>query len=289
MDINANFSLLSRLVMAGLFATCVGVAHAAPPKEQKAIVQKAGSEAMQLQTVPVPAPAANQVLIRVYAAAVNPTDWKNGAPSADVVPGADVAGVVAAVGEGVTGFKVDDPVWGIALRRGVVLNGGYAEYAIAAVANVAKKPANITFAQAASLGIATVTGVRVIGETQVAKGQRVLITGVAGGVGSAAAQTAKARGAVVVGTASARHNEYLRSIGVDQVIDYTKGDFETQVGHVDVVIDTVGGDTATRHEDAAARRLVHQHGLARSRRAVRGRGTQVRALQQRRRRPAPRL
>ena len=289
MDINANFSLLSRLVMAGLFATCVGVAHAAPPKEQKAIVQKAGSEAMQLQTVPVPAPAANQVLIRVYAAAVNPTDWKNGAPSADVVPGADVAGVVAAVGEGVTGFKVDDPVWGIALRRGVVLNGGYAEYAIAAVANVAKKPANITFAQAASLGIATVTGVRVIGETQVAKGQRVLITGVAGGVGSAAAQTAKARGAVVVGTASARHNEYLRSIGVDQVIDYTKGDFETQVGHVDVVIDTVGGDTATRHEDAAARRLVHQHGLARSRRAVRGRGPQVRALQQRRRRPAPRL
>jgi NADPH:quinone reductase-like Zn-dependent oxidoreductase len=74
----------------------------------------------------------------------------------------------------------------------------------------------------------------------------VLITGVAGGVGSAAAQAAKARGAYVIGTASARHNEYLRSIGVDQVIDYTKVDFEKQVGHVDAVIDTVGGDTAIR-------------------------------------------
>ena len=82
--------------------------------------------------------------------------------------------------------------------------------------------------------------------TKVAKGQRVLITGVAGGVGSAAAQAAKARGAYVIGTASARHNAYLRSIGVDQVIDYTKVDFEKQVEHVDAVIDTVGGETAIR-------------------------------------------
>jgi NADPH:quinone reductase-like Zn-dependent oxidoreductase len=91
-----------------------------------------------------------------------------------------------------------------------------------------------------------VTGVRVVEVTEVAKGQRVLITGVAGGVGSAAAQAAKARGAYVIGTASARHNAYLRSIGVDQVVDYTKGDFATQAGRVDVVIDTVGGETALR-------------------------------------------
>jgi NADPH:quinone reductase-like Zn-dependent oxidoreductase len=91
-----------------------------------------------------------------------------------------------------------------------------------------------------------VTGVRVVDDTHVAKVQRVLITGVAGGVGSAAAQTAKAKGAIVIGTASAQHNAYLSSIGVDQVIDYTKVEFEKQVGHVDVVIDTVGGDTSVR-------------------------------------------
>jgi|KBSSwiStaDraftv2_1062776.scaffolds.fasta_scaffold18389_3 NADPH:quinone reductase-like Zn-dependent oxidoreductase len=243
---NSRISLLSRLAIGGLLATCLGLAQAAPPKQQQAIVQKAGSDALQLQTVAVPAPAANQVLIRIYAAAVNPADWKNGAPSDDQIPGGDVAGVVAALGDGVTGFKVDDPVFGIAVRGRGVLNGAYAEYAVAAVANVVLKPANITYAQAAGLGIATVTGVRVVDVTEVAKGQRVLITGVAGGVGSAAAQAAKVRGAYVIGTASAQHNAYLRSIGVDQVIDYTKVDFETQVGHVDVAIDTVGGETAIR-------------------------------------------
>ena len=203
---NSRISLLSRLATAGLFATCLGLAQAAPPKDQRAILQKAGSDALQLQTVPVPTPAANQVLIRIYAAAVNPADYKSGAPSDDQIPGGDVAGVVAALGDGVTGFKVGDPVWGIAVRRRGVLNGAYAEYAVAAVANVVLKPANITYAQAAGLGIAMVTGVRVVDDTKVAKGQRVLITGVAGGVGSAAAQAARARGAYVIGTASARHN-----------------------------------------------------------------------------------
>jgi NADPH:quinone reductase-like Zn-dependent oxidoreductase len=243
---NSRISLLSRLASAGLLAACLAPAQAAPPKEQQAILQKAGSVALQLQTVPVPTPAAKQVLIRIYAAAVNPADWKGGAPSDDRIPGGDVAGVVAALGEGVTGFSVGDPVFGIAVRRRGVLNGAYAEYAVAAVANVVRKPANMTYAQAAGLGIATVTGVRVVDDTEVAKGQRVLITGVAGGVGSAAAQAAKARGAYVIGTASARHNAYLRSIGVDQVIDYTKVEFETQAGHVDAAIDTVGGETAIR-------------------------------------------
>jgi NADPH:quinone reductase-like Zn-dependent oxidoreductase len=243
---NSRISLLSRAATIGLLATYLNPAQAAPPKEQQAIVQKAGSDALQLQTVPVPTPADDQVLIRVYAAAVNPADWKSGAPSDDQIPGGDVAGVVAALGEGVTGFSIGDPVFGIAARRRGALNGAYAEYSVARVANVVLKPANMTFAEAAGLGIATVTGVRVVDVTEVAKGQRVLITGVAGGVGSAAAQTAKARGAYVIGTASARHNAYLRSIGVDQVIDYTKVDFETQVGHVDAVIDTVGGETAIR-------------------------------------------
>ena len=243
---NSRISLLSRLAIAGLFATCLGLAQAALPKEQQAIVQKAGSDTLELQTVPVPTPAASQVLIRIYAAAVNPADWKSGAPSVDRIPGGDVAGVIAALGEGVTRFSIGDPVFGIAARRRGALNGAYAEYAAAAVANVVRKPVNMTYAQAAGLGIATVTGVRVVDDTKLAKGQRVLITGVAGGVGSAAAQAAKARGAYVIGTASARHNAYLRSIGVDQVIDYTKVDFEKQVGHVDAAIDTVGGETAIR-------------------------------------------
>jgi NADPH:quinone reductase-like Zn-dependent oxidoreductase len=246
MDMNPTLSLLSRFAIAGLFATCLSLAQAAPPKEQRAILQKAGSDALQLQTVPVLTPAANQVLIQVYAAAVNPADWKAGAPSADMIPGGDIAGVVAALGEGVQAFKVGDPVWGIAVRRPGVLNGAYAEYAVAAVANVMRKPANITYAEAAGLGIATVTAVRIVEQTQIAKGQRVLITGVAGGVGSIAAQAAKAKGAYVIGTASAQHNAFLNSLGVDQVIDYTKVEFEKQAGHVDAVLDTVGGDTAVR-------------------------------------------
>jgi NADPH:quinone reductase-like Zn-dependent oxidoreductase len=126
------------------------------------------------------------------------------------------------------------------------LNGGYSQFAVAAVANVVPKPPRTTYAQAAGLGIATITGVRAVYETKVSQGERVLITGVAGGVGSAAAQAAKARGAYVIGTATAQHNAYLKSIGVDEVIDYTQGKFEDNVKNVDVVIDTVGSDTAER-------------------------------------------
>jgi NADPH:quinone reductase-like Zn-dependent oxidoreductase len=250
---SARISWLWQLAIVSLVATGLAPAQAALlPKEQQAILQKARSDALQLQTVPVPTPAANEVLIRIYAAAVNPADWKSGAPSEDRIPGGDIAGVVAALGEGATGFNIGDPVFGI-VRRGGVLNGAYAEYAVAAVANVVRKPANLTYAQAAGLGIATVTAVRLVDDTGVAKGQRVLITGVAGGVGSAAAQAAKARGAYVIGTASARHDAYLRAIGVDQVIDYTKVQFEKEVGHVDVVIDTVGGETAIRAMSTLAR------------------------------------
>ncbi len=243
---NARLFLSLSFVVGAVFTVCLVGAHAAVPKEQRAIVQHSGSEALELQTVPVPTPGANQVLIRIYAAAVNPADWKSGAPPEDRIPGGDVAGVIEAVGKGVTGFHAGDPVFAIVVRRSGLFNGAYAEYAVASVANVMLKPANMTYAQAAGLGIATVTGVRAVDVMENAKGQRMLITGVAGGVGSAAAQAAKARGAYVIGTASPRHNAYLRSIGVDEVIDYTKVDFETQVGRVDAVLDTVGGQTALR-------------------------------------------
>lgn len=238
-----------------MLATCIGVASAGTPKEQKAIVQTGtgGPEVLALKTVPVLEPGENQVLIRVYAAAVNAVDWKMraaepgySAGASAVIPGGDVAGVVEKLGGGVNTLNVGAPVFAVIARNPEVLNGGYSQFATAAVANVAPKPPSMTYAQAAGLGVATITGVRAVNETKVFAGARVLITGVAGGVGSAAAQAAKARGAYVIGTASAQHNAYLKSIGVDEVVDYTQGRFEQRVQNMDVVIDTVGSDTAER-------------------------------------------
>jgi NADPH:quinone reductase-like Zn-dependent oxidoreductase len=233
-------------------------AVAATPKEQNAIVQHGvgGPEVLKFERAPVPEPGKGEVLIRVYAAAINPVDYKRRIGQGDYalergalptsIPGGDVAGVIEKAGDGVTAFKVGDPVFAVIPRDPKRLNGGYAQFAVATTATVVAKPKNVTFAEAAGLGIATVTGVRVVAVTKVTKGQRVLVTGASGGVGTIAVQVAKARGAYVIGTASGRRAEFLRSIGVDQFIDYTKGNFEDQVKDVDVVIDTVGDDTAVR-------------------------------------------
>lgn len=281
-------SMSKTIVGAAVFAAFAGMALAATIKEQKAIVQtgSGGAEAMKLQTVPVLEPGENQVLIKVYAASINPIDWKmrsgsmgggggmgagpaggaGGPPqgaapggadmgagmgpgagnSAERIPGSDVAGVIEKLGPGVSKFKAGDAVFAQIGRTSVTgLNGAYAEYAIAGVDSVAAKAKGLTYAQAAGLGTATTTGVRSVIQANVAKGQRVLVTGVAGGVGSAAAQAAKARGAYVVGTASAKHNAYLKTIGVDEVVDYTKGDWQDKIKDIDVAIDTVSGDNAT--------------------------------------------
>jgi len=220
------------------------------PSEQMAIVQagNGGPEVLKLRTVPVLKPGAGQVLVRVYAAGVNPVDWKIrmgwGRPpsSGATIPGFDVAGAVAQVGPGVTGFKVGDAIFG---RVGPIdggVNGGYAHYALAAVADIVVKPGKLTFVEAAGIGVAGSTAERMIERTQIMQGTRVLITGAAGGVGSSAAQLAKARGAYVIGTASARHGAYLKSIGVDEVIDYTQGNIADRVKDIDAVLDTVGSD-----------------------------------------------
>lgn len=246
-----------RTLCAATLGLCSSITGAATPVEQQAIVQAGtgGPEVLRLQAVPVLEPGAGQVLIRVYAAAVNPTDWRaragtpgsaNAAAVRPNIPGGDVAGVIEKLGAGVTALKVGDPVFAVIARVPGILNGGYAQFAVASAATVGAKPPGMTYAEAAGLGIASVTGVRAVNETQLAKGTRVLITGVAGGVGSAAAQAAKARGAYVIGTASAQHNAYLKSIGVDEVIDYTKVRFEEHAKNVDAVIDTVGSDTALR-------------------------------------------
>lgn len=275
-------------VWVGVLGACVGSALAATPTEQKAIVQtgNGGPEVLKLQTVPVLQPADGQVLIHVYAASVNPVDWKmragmggpprgaapGGAPGGPPggappgggaapppggamtmsaaptqrIPGMDVAGVIVKAGSGVTDLKEGEPVFSMIGRGGGItgLNGGYSEYVVVPAGNVVAKPKNVTYAEAAGLGTAGMTGARSVDQAKVSKGQRVLITGVAGGVGSSAAQIAIARGAHVVGTASPRHADFLKSIGVTDVVDYTQGDWGAKVKDADVVIDTVGGDTA---------------------------------------------
>jgi NADPH:quinone reductase-like Zn-dependent oxidoreductase len=236
------------LCAAGALGGLLAASAATLPSDQRAIVQigAGGPEVLQLQSIPVPHPGPGQVLIRVAAASVNPADYAQlariPADSDRRVPGLDVAGMVVADGDG-----VDDPAPGTAVfaivdSRG--LNGGFAHYAVANVSVTAPKPRRLTFVQAAGLGVVGVTALRVANEGQIHAGKRVLILGVAGGVGSSVAQIAVARGATVLGTASPRHATYLRHIGVSRVINYTAGNVASHAGHVDVVIDTVGGDEA---------------------------------------------
>jgi NADPH:quinone reductase-like Zn-dependent oxidoreductase len=226
-----------------------------PANMQAMVLAGTGSpEDLKFETLPVPQPGAGQVLVRIYAASVNPVDWRMRAPPAGApalqieprIPGRDVAGFVEKVGVDVTQFQVGDAVWGqVAPMAGLPLNGAYAPFALAPAADLAPKPRPLTFAQASGLGIATVTGVRAVQNARVASGQRVLVTGAAGGVGSAAVQAAKARGAHVIGTASGRHAAYLKGIGVDVHVDYTAGDWAERINDVDVVIDTVSAANAT--------------------------------------------
>jgi NADPH:quinone reductase-like Zn-dependent oxidoreductase len=219
-----------------------------------------GPEVLGVADVPVREPGEGQVLVQVYAAGINPVDWKqregiNGrppgapapaAPATPVtrIPGSDIAGVVAKVGPGVTSFKVGDAVAGSAGGGGDGLNGAYAQYALATANRLIAKPRSLTFAEAAGLNTGNNTAALALYRLQLKAGQKLVVTGVAGGVGSAMAQLAKAQGVYVIGTASARHNAYLKTIGVDEVIDYTQGDWTTHVHNVDAVFDTVGGATA---------------------------------------------
>jgi NADPH:quinone reductase-like Zn-dependent oxidoreductase len=207
-----------------------------------------GPEVLALKQAPRPEPNADQILIRLKAAGVNPADWKYRAGfykqfmplEFPWTPGVDGSGVVEAVGANVTTLKKGDAVYGI-------VAGGYAEYALALANEVQPKPSGLTFQQAAAipLGALTAWGA-VIDAAQVEKGQRVLVHGAAGGVGGYAVQLARWKGAQVTGTASAPNLEYVRALGAENVIDYNDTNFETVVHDVDVVVDTVGGDIPER-------------------------------------------
>jgi len=195
-----------------------------------------------------PVPLETQVLVRVRAASVNPVDWHmmRGTPyvmrlgsglrkPAVTRTGVDFAGVIEAVGRQVSRFKVGDEVFG-------GRTGSLAEYiVVSADRAIVHKPGNVPFDQAAAVGVAGLTALQGIRDRgQVQKGQRVLINGASGGVGTFAVQVAKRLGAEVTGVCSTRNVELVRSLGADHVIDYTRDDFTTRAGAYDVVLDNVG-------------------------------------------------
>jgi NADPH:quinone reductase-like Zn-dependent oxidoreductase len=199
-----------------------------------------------------PEPKAGQVLIQVHAAGVNPIDWKIRAgylkqymPVAlPHTPGLDVAGSVVSVGDDVTNYAVGDRVFG----RGA---GTYAEYAVAPITTIAHIPEGVSFEQAATLHVGGVTAwLGLFDSAHLEAGQRVLVQGGAGGVGAIAVQLAHWKGAYVIATASTANVDFVRSLGADEVIDYTSVNVEDAVRDVDVVLDTVGGDV-TAHSWSA--------------------------------------
>jgi len=224
-------------------------------------------DVVQIMDVEKPVPKDDEVSIKVRAAAVNPLDWRilKGAPSVVRLlfglhkptvarpgrPGRDLAGQVEAVGRNVTLFRPGDEVFGASV------GGTFAEYVCADQKKLARKPANITFEQAAAVPVAGITalqGLRDIGKVQ--PGQKVLINGAAGGVGTFAVQIAKSLGAEVTGVCSTRNVEMVRALGADEVIDYTREDF-TNSGHLyDVMLDCMGN-----HPFSAYRRVLTRKGI----------------------------
>lgn len=209
-----------------------------------------GSEKLSVGELPTPSPGKGQVLIRVKAVSINQADCHmlhgrpfpvrfmlSGFPKPKLkVLGADVAGIVEAVGPDVADFKMGDEVMGDLSGAGF---GGFAEYAVAPVKVLAPKPPEITFVQAASLPMASCTALQALRKVaNVQPGQRVLVNGAGGGIGSFAVQLAKALGAHVTGVCSTGKVDVVRSLGADEVVDYTKADVTEGTARFDAVIDT---------------------------------------------------
>lgn len=202
---------------------------------------------IQIEDAPMPVLNDDDVLIRAVAASVNPVDWKIRAGYLkEMIPyampltlGWDVSGVVERVGTAVTAFKPGDAVYS---RPDIARNGTYAEYVAVRESEIAFKPSTISHVEAASLPLVSITAWEALFTAGgLSQGQRVLIHAGAGGVGSIAIQLAKSRGAHVTATASTAKMALVKSLGADEVIDYTAGDFAKQAKDMDVVFDTVGG------------------------------------------------
>jgi NADPH:quinone reductase-like Zn-dependent oxidoreductase len=209
-----------------------------------------GPEVLREVEVERPAPGFSQILVKVHAAGVNPTDWGHRAFPIFLGPPPftlawDVSGTVVSTGFGVTIFKPGDEVFGmLPYPFGV---GSHAEYVVGPARAFAIKPPNVDHVAAGALPLAGLTAWQALNDTAaVQAGQRVLIHAAAGGVGHLAVQVAKARGAYVIGTASPTHHAMLRDLGADELIDYTTTDFADGLAPVDVVLDAVSGDYSAR-------------------------------------------
>jgi NADPH:quinone reductase-like Zn-dependent oxidoreductase len=211
--------------------------------------QYGGPEQLILERIPCPQPQAGEALIRVYAAGVNPIDWKmrqglfkNVMPlPLPHTPGNEFAGTIEQFGAGVTGLQPAQAVYGREAK------GAYAEYTIAPADSLLPKPDKMSFDQAASVPVGARTAwIALFLLADLQAGQRVLIHGAAGGVGNYAVQLARWKGAHVIGTASSNNLEFVRSLGAETVIDYQATPFERVVHEVDVVVDPIGGETQDR-------------------------------------------
>ena len=209
-----------------------------------------GPEVLQYGDVPDPVAGSGEVLVDVRAASVNAADWKMRAGSYAPVTrfpyvlGRDFSGVVAALGEGVSDFKVGDPVFGVC---DVGQEGAYAQKLAIKASIVASKPDQLSHAECAALALAGLTALVSIEDTlKLVRGETILIQGGAGGVAGFAIQFAKHIGARVITTASAANHAYVRGLGADEVIDYHTEDFTQKVSGCDAVFDTVGGEVALK-------------------------------------------
>lgn len=235
------------------------------PKElMKAIVCHfyGSPDFLRCEGVEKPIAGDNEVLIKVCAASANPLDWhlKKGSyllrpmtglqKPKDPRVGVDVAGQVEAIGRNVTQFKPGDAVFGSC-------HGAFAEYACTSESDLVMKPENVTFEQAAAVPVAAYTALQGLRDTgKIQPGQKVLINGASGGVGTLTVQIAKWLGADVTGVCSARNVDLVRSIGADQVIDYTREDFTESGQRYDLIFDLVGN-----HSLSAYRNVLNPKGI----------------------------
>ncbi|WP_246166963.1 NADP-dependent oxidoreductase [Oryzomonas japonica] len=211
-----------------------------------------GPEALVYEDAPLPQLGKDEILVRVHAAAVNPVDWKireghlKGMLDSrlPLILGWDVSGTVEAVGPEVVRFKAGDEVFS---RPDIARDGAYAEFIVIRENEAAFKPQSIDHLHAAAIPLAGLTACKsLFAAAKLSAGQTILIHGAAGGVGTYAVQLAKWKGAHVIATASERNHDYLRELGADEVIAYQNVRFEDKVRDVDVVFDTIGGETQTR-------------------------------------------
>jgi NADPH:quinone reductase-like Zn-dependent oxidoreductase len=247
--------LLQRLAVILLSAlpVIVGAQSLSKPTMKAIVIHQYGKpDVLKYEDAPLPEPKENQILVRVIAAGVNPVD---GAARSEkyakffgirlpFIPGYDIAGVVEKTGGKVTKFKAGDSVYAyIGLGEG----GGYAQYAVVTEEEAAPKPKSLTYESAAAVPVVALTAWQALIDTaNLSAGQTVLIHGGSGGVGSFAIQIAKARGAKVIATASTANQDFLKQLGAEVAIDYTKQKFEEVAKSVDVVLDSVGKDTLVR-------------------------------------------